>query len=67
MANQALWGSEAIQKPPRLQSYLRRNVKGLPINYLEIVTASLKLLDNFGKNHLHHIVSFHKRELKLTF
>lgn len=30
-------------------SYLSRNVKGLPINYLGIVTASLKLLDNFGK------------------
>lgn len=27
----------------------------------------LKLLDNSGKNHLHHILSFHKEELKLTF
>lgn len=49
---------------PDCKVILRRNVRGHPINYPGIAAASLKRLGNSGKNHVHHIVSFHKEELK---
>lgn len=51
---------------PDCKFILRRNVRGHPINYpgTAAAAASLKLLGNSGKNHVHHVVSFHKEELK---